>query len=88
MDTSLWLAIGAPLALAAVVVVTMLVARRRRRRARAGREETLRIARQAIRQSRRDVGRRSRGSTRGKGYGGNDGLATDAGVTSESGGAP
>ncbi|MFI6266439.1 hypothetical protein [Micromonospora sp. NPDC051006] len=86
MDAYLWLATGAALALAAGVV--MLAVRRRRRRARAGRDETLRIARQAIRQSRRDVGRRSRGSTRGKGYGGNDGLATDAGVTSESGGAP
>ncbi|MER7891417.1 hypothetical protein ABTX15_16475 [Micromonospora sp. NPDC094482] len=88
MDTHLWLATGAALALAAVVVMMMMLVRRRRRRTPVDREETLRVARQAIRQTRRDVSRRSRGSTRGKGYGGNDGLATDAAINSEPGGAP
>jgi hypothetical protein len=68
--------------------VVGLVLLRRRRPADDGPDAAMRAARQAIRGSRQDERRRRHGTMRGKGYGGNDGQATDAGVTSESGGMP
>ncbi|MFF5071752.1 hypothetical protein ACFY2R_11265 [Micromonospora olivasterospora] len=67
-------------------VAAVLRLRRRRTAARPGsREEALEAARHASRQIARDVRRTRRGTIRGKGGGGNDGLAIDAGITSDGG---
>ncbi|MET7750159.1 hypothetical protein [Micromonospora sp. NPDC005367] len=85
MDAYLWLA-GAAVVLTLTALVVVVVVLRRRRPV--GREAALQIARQAIRQNRRDQQVRDRGTIRGKGYGGLDSQATSAGVSSESGGMP
>ncbi|WP_076470175.1 hypothetical protein [Micromonospora avicenniae] len=84
MDAYLWLA-GAAVALTLTALVVVMMVRRRRP---VGREAALQVARQAIRQNRRDQQVRDRGTIRGKGYGGSDSQATSAGVSSESGGMP
>ncbi|WP_433317912.1 hypothetical protein ACQP0U_10420 [Micromonospora sp. CA-269861] len=85
MNGPMWILVGA----AVVLPATLLVLARRRRRIRAiGADETMRRARQAIRESGHQQHRQRRGSLRGKGYGGNEGQASDAGVTSDSGGMP
>ncbi|MER7442095.1 hypothetical protein [Micromonospora avicenniae] len=86
MDAYLWLAAVA--SAVALTVLVVVVLRRRRRPASVGREAALQVARQAIRQSRRDQHSRSRGTIRGKGYGGDDSQAGSAGVSSDSGGMP
>ncbi|WCN83562.1 hypothetical protein [Micromonospora sp. LH3U1] len=85
MDGRLWILVGA----AALLVTALLVFVLRRRRIPAsGPDETMRRARQAIRESGHHQRRLRRGSLRGKGYGGDDGQASNAGVTSDSGGMP
>ncbi|RKN16079.1 hypothetical protein D7147_23565 [Micromonospora musae] len=86
VDGNLWLA-GTAVALVLAIFVVVVV-RRRRRPTPAGREAALQLARQAIRQSRRDQHVRARGTLRGKGYGGDDSQATSAAVSSESSGTP
>ncbi|MFI5925427.1 hypothetical protein ACIA3K_05530 [Micromonospora sp. NPDC051543] len=79
-----------PLFLVLVLALVVFVALRRRRRvARSDdRQAGLDSARKAIRQSARETRKRRRGSLRGKGGGGDQNLASDAGVTSDSGGMP
>jgi hypothetical protein len=74
-----------------VLVLGVVVALRHRRRASSladSRQIELSTARKAIRQSARESRRRRRGSLRGQGFGGNEGQALNAGVTSASGGMP
>jgi hypothetical protein len=82
---------GLALPLLVVLALGVVVALRHRRRASTvadSRQRELSTARKAIRQSARESRRRRRGSLRGKGFGGSEGQALDAGVTSESGGMP
>ncbi|MFE9654935.1 hypothetical protein [Micromonospora sp. NPDC006431] len=82
-----WLAL--PLLVVLVLVVVVVLRRRRRASSLAdSRQMKLATARKAIRQSARESRRHRRGSLRGKGGGGDEGQALDAGVTSESGGMP
>ncbi|MEU7588118.1 hypothetical protein AB0A95_17675 [Micromonospora sp. NPDC049230] len=89
MDGRVWILVGvAALLLTVLLVAALLVVRRRRRRAPAGADETMRRARQAIQASGHRQHRHRRGTTRGKGYGGNDSQAHNSGIASDSGGGP
>lgn len=83
------LALLALLLLVVCASVVVVAVRRRRRAARLDdRQAGLDSARKAIRQSARETRKRRRGSLRGKGGGGDQNLASDAGSTSDSGGTP
>ncbi|MGS2619093.1 hypothetical protein ACVCAH_31880 [Micromonospora sp. LZ34] len=87
MGATAWILVGVVAGTSAVAVALVLL--RWRRRATAGPDAAMQMARWAIRQNRRaQQRRRSRVNIRGKGYGGSDGQAIDAGVASDSGGAP
>ncbi|MEV1328740.1 hypothetical protein AB0J20_04085 [Micromonospora costi] len=79
---------GGAVAVVLVVLAVALSRRRRRRPEPSGRDAALRVARQAIRQSRRDQRRRGHEGIRGRGYGGDDSVAGGAASGSESGGMP
>ncbi|MFG2046934.1 hypothetical protein ACGFIW_05845 [Micromonospora sp. NPDC048935] len=83
MDGRAWILVGA-----VVLLLTALLVFAGRRRAPAGADETMRRARQAIRQSGHRQRRQRRGTMRGKGYGGDDNQAYNSGISSDSGGGP
>ncbi|MEW1588896.1 hypothetical protein AB0283_26025 [Micromonospora vinacea] len=66
-------------------LVAMFVRRRGQAASQQDREAVLRAARAATRQIARDTRRTGRGTLRGKGGGGNDGLAADAASGSDGG---
>ncbi|MBM7493696.1 LPXTG-motif cell wall-anchored protein [Micromonospora luteifusca] len=85
MDGAAWILLGGGALLLTGLLIFVL---RRRRTPSDGPDEAMRRARQAIRESGHAQRRQHRGSLRGKGYGGDDGRAYDAGFTSGSDGAP
>jgi hypothetical protein len=76
---------AAGLAVVVAAVIAFVVMRRRRARRILDRDERLAAARRATRQIAWDRTRERRGSLRGKGGGGNDGRAPDAGVGTDGG---
>ncbi|MFY1584702.1 hypothetical protein ACN267_09375 [Micromonospora sp. WMMD734] len=89
-DTS-WITMFAAALFLVALALSALFLRRRITMGRKGRPDdtdVMRTARHAIHESAGDRRRRERGSLRGKGYGGNNARAYDAGFTSDTGGMP
>lgn len=86
MGTGQWIAVAVGVSIAAIATGALVWRHRLVRGPRADRIPH--EARRALRALAGDQRRRRKGSLRGEGYGGDDNLATAAGVASDSGGAP